>query len=104
MTLVRIVDEAELQAREIDAWWTENRLAAPALFAKEFSNAVRLLGVAPGAGERFRRSTIPGVRRLVLPRTRNLVFYLFDRANDVVWILAVWGGPRGSDPPLRDPR
>lgn len=104
MTDVRITDEAAAQASALDEWWTANRLAAPALFAREFVNAVTLLGAAPGVGAPFRRSSIPGVRRLVLPRTRNLVFYVFDRSRDIVFILAVWGGPKGTDPTLVDPR
>ena len=104
MSAVQIVDEAEAQARAIDAWWTENRRAAPSLFARELANAVALLGAAPGAGERFRRSAIPGVRRLVLPRTRNVLYYVHDHKNDIVYILAIWGGPRGNDPTLKDPR
>ena len=104
MITVRITDEAAEQAMTMDDWWRSNRLAAPSLFAREFKNAVSLLGVAPGAGQRFKRSSVPGVRRLVLPRTRNLLFYLFDRNSETVHILAVWGGPRGTDPQLRDPR
>jgi plasmid stabilization system protein ParE len=104
MTQVRISDEAQAQARILDTWWGENRPAAPALFAREFGRAVSLLGSAPEAGALFRRSAIPGVRRIVLQRSRNFVFYVFDRSSDTVHILAVWGGPRGTDPVLVEPR
>lgn len=100
---VRISAAAAEQAAHFDAWWSENRPSAPGLFALEFANAVSLLGVAPGAGARFQRSAVPGVRRIVLQRTRNLVFYVYVRATNTVHILAVWGGPRGADPDLGPP-
>jgi len=103
MADVRISEGAAKQAAELDAWWTENRPQAPALFAREFADAISLLGVAPGAGAPFQRSTVPGVRRIVVRRTRNLVFYVFDRMSDSVYVLAVWGGPRGTDPDLSSP-
>jgi plasmid stabilization system protein ParE len=103
MPEVRISEKAAAQAEQLDAWWAENRPLAPALFAREFASAVALLGVAPGAGARFRRSALPGVRRFVLQKTRNLVFYIYSREIDVVHIIAVWGGPKGSDPPLELP-
>jgi hypothetical protein len=103
MPEVRITATAAAQATQLDAWWAEHRPLAPDLFAREFANAVALLGVAPGVGARFQRSSLPGVRRIVLQRTRNLLFYVFDRKTDTVHILAVWGGPKGHDPALEKP-
>ncbi len=103
MAEVRISEKAAAQVEYLDGWWARNRLLAPALFAREFAGAVALLGIAPGAGARFRRSALPGVRRIVLKKTRNLVFYIYSREIDVVHIIAVWGGPKGTDPPLELP-
>lgn len=104
MTKVLIVEEAQEQARFHDAWWATNRLSAPALFAHELAGALHLLTTAPEIGQRFHRSTVPGVRRLVLQKTRNLVYYVFDRASDTVWVLSIWGAPKQGDPPLREPK
>jgi hypothetical protein len=104
MASVRITDEAAAQVDTLDRWWREHRPASPRLFAREFANAVALLGAAPGVGELFPRSTVPGVRRLVLRRTKNLLFYLYDRAGDDVFILALWGGPKDGDPTLSEPK
>lgn len=98
MAEVRLSERASLQATALDSWWAENRTEAPALFAQEFANAIALLRVAPGAGARFQRSSVPGVRRVVLHRTRNLVFYVYDRSTESVQIIAVWGATRGTDP------
>jgi plasmid stabilization system protein ParE len=103
MPTVRITNEAAEQAQALDAWWRVNRTAAPTLFAREFASGIALLGAAPGVGELFKRSAIPGVRRLVLRKSKNIVFYLYRRDDDTVFILAVWGGPRGSDPTLASP-
>lgn len=104
MTKVLIVDEAQTQARFHDDWWAENRPLAPTLFAQELAGAIKLLTHAPEIGQRFTRSAIPGVRRLVLQKTRNLIYYVFDRSTDTVWVLAVWGAPRQGDPPLEQPK
>lgn len=100
MPEVRISVTAAEQARQLDDWWSANRPLAPALFARELTNAVALLSVAPGAGARFQRSSTPGVRRIVLQKTRNLVFYTYSKDQDIVHIIAVWGSPKGTEPPL----
>lgn len=40
------------------------------------------------------------VRRVLLRKTRNHVYYEIDRANGVVMIIAVWGAPKGEGPKL----
>ena len=103
MAEVQLSEKAAVQAERLDAWWAENRQLAPALFAREFAGAVALLGIAPGAGARFHRSALPGIRRIVLKKTKNLVFYTYSRETDVVHIIAVWGAPKGTVPPLELP-
>lgn len=104
MTTVVVVDEAEQHLRDIIAWWRENRLAAPDLVLREFIRCVSLLETAPDAGPRFRRTDVAGVRRLVMKRTRHLIYYLHDEANEIVYVIAVWGAPKQGDPVLVDPR
>lgn len=40
------------------------------------------------------------VRRVLLRKTYNHVYYEIDRAHGVVMILAVWGAPKGEGPKL----
>lgn len=104
MTTVVLVDEAVEQLREIVAWWEAHRPAAPRLVLDELEHAVRLLELTPELGSPFRRTPVPGVRRLVLQRTKHLVYYVSDREHAVVYVIAVWGAPKAGDPVLRDPR
>jgi plasmid stabilization system protein ParE len=104
MITVLIVEEAEHQLREIDAWWVENRRDAPDLVLQEFARCVDLLESTPDAGQRFHRTRVPGVRRLVMQRTRHHVYYVHDELHAVVYVVAVWGAQKHGAPPLRDPR
>jgi hypothetical protein len=40
------------------------------------------------------------VRRVLLRKTRNHVYYEIDHANGVVMIIAFWGAPKGEGPKL----
>jgi plasmid stabilization system protein ParE len=104
MTTVVVVETAEQQLREIVAWWKENRLAAPDLVLREFVRCIRLLETAPDVGPRFRRTEVVGVRRLIMKRTRHLLYYLHDETHEIVYVIAVWGAPKEGDPVLFDPR
>ena len=104
MTTVILVDAAEEQLDEIVEWWRTHREASPTLVMDEFERCVSLLESSPDAGARFHRSRVPGVRRLVMRRTKHHVYYLHDEPNAVVYILAVWGAPKAGYPVLLDPR
>ena len=103
MTTTVVVDEAEEQLRAIDDWWRANRREAPRLVVDEFQRCTTLLESSPDIGTGFHRTTIPGVRRLIM-KTRHVVYYVHDAQNAVVYVIAVWGGPKEGDPVLRDPR
>lgn len=97
---VRIAAPAKEQARTIDRWWRTNRPAAPSVFAREMAEARRLLASAPEQGSPYveRRGVL--VRRVLLRKSQNHVYYEIDRANGVVMIIAVWGAPKGERPTL----
>jgi hypothetical protein len=84
----------EEQLHEIAAWWSEHREASPWLVLDEFDRCVSLLESTPDAGARFHRSRVPGLRRLVMRRTKHHLYYLHDERNAVVYIIAVWAHPR----------
>lgn len=58
------------------------------------------LGSAPETGVEFDAATKPGIRRLLLERSRYHVYYTSDAASGVVVVLAVWSAVRGRRPPL----
>jgi len=78
MTTVVIVDAAEEQLGEIVEGWAAHREASPLLVTQEFDRCVSLLEASPDVGVRFLRSRVPGVRRLVMKRTKHHVYYLHD--------------------------
>lgn len=104
MTLVIVVAKASQQLKEIDAWWRAHRPDAEALVADEFERCVELLENTPGVGSLFRKTSVLGVRRLVMKKTRHFVYYVHDPAHSVVYVIAVWGMPKEGSPPLEDPR
>jgi plasmid stabilization system protein ParE len=97
---VNITSPARRQAERLDRWWRENRPAVPQLFAQELSAALKLIESLPEAGTPYveRRGVI--VRRVLLSKTTNHVYYEIDRSLGVVMILAVWGAPRAKGPKL----
>ena len=96
---VRTTPEADTQIREIDTWWRRNRHASPNLFADELGASFDIIGNAPGIGRLYRRSPVPGTRRILLKGTRYHVYYC--SGVEGVRVLAVWHAQRGVGPPLR---
>lgn len=72
---VQTTPEVDLQIREIDSWWRENRQAAPDLFLNELSESFELIAVAPQIGRLYRQSPVREARRLLLRGTRYHVYY-----------------------------
>lgn len=95
---VRTTPEADAQIRSIDDWWRANRGASPNLFADELASAFAILTHTPGFGRLYRRSPLPGTRRLLLKGTRYHVYYVPDA--DHVDVVAVWHAQRGVGPAL----
>jgi plasmid stabilization system protein ParE len=100
---VIVEDDAALHLSEIDSWWRSNRPSAPNLFLDEFEQATLLLAAVPDIGPLFARSSVRGVRRLFLRRTRYWIYYLHGAVHAVVYVLEVWSTSRGAEPALREP-
>ncbi len=88
---------AELDILEEDEWWRANRDEKDC-FADEVAAALALLAVTPRAGARVRRGDGGEIRRLVLRKTRRLVFYLVEENTQQISVLRVWGAPRRMRP------
>lgn len=96
---VSTTPDADTQIRTIDDWWRANRRASPDLFLEELSSAFELVARAPYIGRLYKRSPVPGTRRILLRGTRYHVYYVSDWRE--VRVLAVWHGQRSIGPPLR---
>ena len=81
MTSVILVAKAAQQLQEIDAWWRAHRPDAVTLVADEFERCVELLENTPALGAPFRKTSVFGVRRLVMKKTKHLVYYVHDSAH-----------------------
>jgi hypothetical protein len=92
--------EAEFQVTEMDTWWREQRPAARDLFARELAEARTMLLTARGAGVKYTTKSGKIVRRVLMPKTRNHIYFEIDEIRQLVVVLAVWGAPRGRDPEL----
>jgi plasmid stabilization system protein ParE len=94
--VVEFADEASADAARIDAWWRTNRRAAPDLFTKELERALLALEDNPALGLRYEPK--PGVRRLLLRRTRYHIYFIEEPHR--LLVVAIWGANRGRGPAL----
>lgn len=92
--------EAESQASEMDVWWREHRPDTRDLFARELAQARDLIAANPSIGVTFTSPNGKTARRVLMPRTRNHVYFEVDEGRGVVVVLAVWGAPRHRGPTL----
>jgi plasmid stabilization system protein ParE len=103
MSLVYTTDEADAMIATASDWWAANRPKAPGLLLDELGAAKERLERFPEAGRIMRRRGFPGLRRVILPRTRYHVYYRYFPERDEVWVVAVWAAVRGRGPRLPAP-
>jgi plasmid stabilization system protein ParE len=96
---LRLTPRALLEAKRLKTWWRKNRPAAPDLFEEELDAALERIVAVPGIGAAYDREDLEvPVRRVLLPKTKNHVYYAATPGEIVV--LSVWGAPRGRGPKL----
>jgi plasmid stabilization system protein ParE len=89
-------------AKRLKTWWRRHRPKAPDLFEEELSAALRQIGSMPTLGsvyEQGEHDESVEVRRLLMPKTRNYIFYVVEGAA-IVRVVCVWGGPKERGPKL----
>jgi hypothetical protein len=98
---VRFTPEARLAIREKRAWWAQHREKAPRLFVEELTMIVAKLRT--GAENERQAYAARGGRiifRILMPKTRNHVYYRVDDAAQEVEILIIWNAVAGATPDL----
>jgi hypothetical protein len=104
----KIAPRALQRARIVKAWWRKNRPGAEEMFEREFDELTgKLIELSPrsplGTIHAVRRNTT--IRRVLLRKTNQHVFYSIREADDTVIIRAIWApaadGLQSSDPPSR---
>jgi hypothetical protein len=89
--------------REIDvaeAWWLENRIAAPDAIGEEFSAMIAILARNPNFGRRATNVKMQHVRRIRLPRVGYEVYYRVRGKPQFLEVMAFWHVRRGKGPPI----
>lgn len=97
---LRVGKPAQQQADKIEAWWVENRWDAPTVFLDELEETFLSICKVPSAGVRWPTPRRPSLRRILMRRTNNHVYFVIDDAMETVHVLAVWGAPKGRTPKL----
>jgi plasmid stabilization system protein ParE len=96
---LRFTPQALADAKRAKSWWRRCRPAAPGFFERELDEALERIAAAPATGVVYGMvDTGAEIRRVLMPKTRNHVYYAVE-GEDVV-LLSVWGAPRGRGPRL----
>jgi hypothetical protein len=98
---VRFTPEARLAVREKRMWWEQHREKAPRLFVEELAAVVARL--REGTDEERQQYAAQSGRiiwRLLMPKTRNHVYFRVNEVAAEVEILVVWNAVSGATPDL----
>lgn len=97
---IRVSGRARIRIRKHDEWWRTHRSDAPDLFKQELTAAFLRILRAPKV--RPPHTVIEGepVWRVLMPTTKQHVYYTVDDNVGEVVIETVWGARRGRSPKL----
>jgi plasmid stabilization system protein ParE len=97
---VRFSPRAQRRVKLVATWWRKNRPSAPTLFDDELDAMIEMLKNRPTLGVVYQMRGGEIVRRTLLKKTAQHVYYSVDDANGVIVIYSVWGARRGRGPKL----
>lgn len=96
---VRVTPHAESQILEAGHWWVEHREKAPELFEAELLQAYEKIASAPSiVGKPVPDADIPGVLRVLMPKTKTHIYYVIDETVPEVVVITVWGAKKEHGP------
>lgn len=98
---LQVSARARRRANLVDIWWREHRSAAPNLFQEEMVAGFELLLSSPRIGVVHKQAGKRTVRRLLLQKTQQHIFYWVDEKRSTVRIMNIWGSARGRPPAIR---
>ena len=97
---LRFARRAVAEAKEIKSWWRKNRPAAPEAFENELDEALERISATGNVGTVYEEANLDApVRRVLLPKTKNHVYYSVK--GDEVVVISIWGAPRERGPKLQ---
>jgi plasmid stabilization system protein ParE len=94
---VRLTPRALREAKRLKTWWLQNRDAVE-LFDEEMRTALESIERTPTIGGVYSAGRSIIVRRLLMPKTHNHIYYA--TTEDEIVVLSVWGAPRERGPKL----
>lgn len=96
---LRFTPRALADAKRLKTWWHKNRPDTRDLFELELTAALDRIRRTPILGSAYQASgfEVP-VRRVLLPKTQNHVYYAVE--PDQIVVLSVWGARKGRSPRL----
>ena len=98
---VRFTPEALAAVREKRSWWEQQREKAPHLFVDELSAIVtKLREGADHERQKYAARSGRVIWRILMPKTRNHVYYRLDEAAAEVEIIVVWNAVAAASPRL----
>ena len=86
-------------AERIDSRWREHA-DDPGIFAAELLAAVERLESNMTPGLPFPTAKRPGLRRILMPKSRCHIYFEIDAAKQTIQILHIWDGRRERVPKL----
>jgi plasmid stabilization system protein ParE len=96
---LRLARRAVAEAKEINTWWRKHRPASPDLFEQELDAALERIAAAGNVGTVYEKGNLEApVRRVLLPKTKNHVYYSVE--GDEIVVISIWGAPRERGPKL----
>jgi hypothetical protein len=97
---IEFAPEALEQIRTVHDWWKNHRPAAPDLLHEELAATLEIIGSSPSAARAYPFSAIPGLRRMLMPRTRYHLYFSFHEQRALIFVHALWHASRGHGPKL----
>jgi plasmid stabilization system protein ParE len=90
---------AERSAERIAARWHKNA-DDPDVFAREFLEGVTLLETTQSPGAQCATKAHPGLKRILLRKSRCHVYFEINERKQRIQIISVWDARRGRPPKL----
>lgn len=91
---LRLARRAVAEAKQIKSWWRNNRPDSPELFEHELDAVLARIAAKGGMiGSLYEEASLEVlVRKVLLPKTNNHVYYAVE--GDEIVVISIWGAPK----------
>lgn len=99
---IRFTPEARARVAIVGTWWRRHAMV-PELFERELADALEKLLVRPTLGIAYRAVRGRVIRRMLMSKTQQHLYYSVDENEDAIIVHVIWGARRGRGPKLEPP-